>query len=78
MAVLGVVRPQGVEELGMAGPGEFLGSLWIPLAIWAWREQTRNLSFTKNSKKTWSCHSKGPVLNQVYGRKRKQKMLDLQ
>jgi hypothetical protein len=31
--VLGVARPQGVERLGMAGPGETLGSPWIPLAI---------------------------------------------
>jgi hypothetical protein len=31
--VSGVARPQGVEELGMAGRGETLGSPWIPLAI---------------------------------------------
>jgi hypothetical protein len=30
-AVLGVARLQGVEGLGMAGPGETLGSPWIPL-----------------------------------------------
>jgi hypothetical protein len=32
-AVLGVARPQGVEGLGMAGPGETLGCPWIQLAI---------------------------------------------
>jgi hypothetical protein len=32
-AVLGVARPQGIEGLGVVGPGETLGSLWIPLAI---------------------------------------------
>jgi hypothetical protein len=35
-AVLGVARPQGIEGSGMAGPGETLRSLWIPLAIWAY------------------------------------------
>jgi hypothetical protein len=34
-AVLQVACPHGVEELGMAGPGETLGSPWIPLTIWA-------------------------------------------
>jgi hypothetical protein len=29
--VWGVVCPQGVEGSGMAGPGETLGSPWIPL-----------------------------------------------
>jgi hypothetical protein len=33
VAVLGMARPQDVEESGMAGPGETLGSLWILLAI---------------------------------------------
>jgi hypothetical protein len=33
-AVSGVARPQGVKGLGIAGPGETLGSLWIPLATW--------------------------------------------
>jgi hypothetical protein len=33
---LGVARPQGVEGLGMAGPGETLGSPWIPLPVRAW------------------------------------------
>jgi hypothetical protein len=32
-AVSGMAHPQGVEGLGMAGPGETLRSLWIPLAI---------------------------------------------
>jgi hypothetical protein len=36
-AVLGVSLSQGVEGSGMAGTGETLGSLWIPLAIWACR-----------------------------------------
>jgi hypothetical protein len=31
-AVWGVARPQGIEGLGMAGPHETLGSLWIPLS----------------------------------------------
>jgi hypothetical protein len=35
-AVLGVAHPQGVEGLGMAGPGGIVGSLWIPLAIRVW------------------------------------------
>jgi hypothetical protein len=35
-AVLGVARPQGVEGLGVAGPGKTLGSPWRPLTIWAW------------------------------------------
>jgi hypothetical protein len=34
-AVSGLARPQGVQGLGMAGPGETLGSPWIPLTIWA-------------------------------------------
>jgi hypothetical protein len=37
-AVSGVARPQGVEGLRMAGPGETLGSPWIPLAIQAWSQ----------------------------------------
>jgi hypothetical protein len=32
-ALSGVARPQGVKGLGMAGPGETLGSLWILLAV---------------------------------------------
>jgi hypothetical protein len=32
-AVSGVARLQGVEGLVMTGPGETLGSPWIPLAI---------------------------------------------
>jgi hypothetical protein len=35
-AVLGGTHPQGVEGAGMAGPGETLGSLWIPLAMGVW------------------------------------------
>jgi hypothetical protein len=35
-AVWGVARPQGVERLGLAGPGETLGSPWIPLPVRAW------------------------------------------
>jgi hypothetical protein len=34
-AVSGVAWPQGIEGSGMAGPGETLGSPWIPLAIQA-------------------------------------------
>jgi hypothetical protein len=30
-----VARPQGIEGLGMAGPGKTLRSPWILLAIWA-------------------------------------------
>jgi hypothetical protein len=30
-AVSGMARPQGIEGYGMAGLGETLGSLWIPL-----------------------------------------------
>jgi hypothetical protein len=32
-AVSGVACPQGVERQGMEGPGETLGSPWLPLAI---------------------------------------------
>jgi hypothetical protein len=32
-AVSGMAHPQPVEGLGMAGPGQTLGSPWIPLAI---------------------------------------------
>jgi hypothetical protein len=35
-AVSGVSSPQGVERLSMAGPGETLGSPWIPLPIRPW------------------------------------------
>jgi hypothetical protein len=31
--VWGVARPQGVEGLGMARPGETLGRPWIPLPV---------------------------------------------
>jgi hypothetical protein len=34
-------HPQGIEGLGMAGPGETLRSLWIPLALQAWGEFLR-------------------------------------
>jgi hypothetical protein len=32
-AVSGVARPQGIEGLGMVGPGDTLGSPWIPLGL---------------------------------------------
>jgi hypothetical protein len=35
-AISGVAHPQGVEGLGMAGPGETLRSPWLPLAICPW------------------------------------------
>jgi hypothetical protein len=35
-AIWEVARPQGVEGSGMAGPGETLGSPWIPLPVRAW------------------------------------------
>jgi hypothetical protein len=35
-AVSGMACPQGIKGSGMAGLGETLGSLWIPLAIRAW------------------------------------------
>jgi hypothetical protein len=31
--VLGVAHPQGIEGLGMVGPGETLGNPWLPLGI---------------------------------------------
>jgi hypothetical protein len=39
-AVTTMVRLQGIEGLGMAGPGEALGSLWPPLAIRPWSSVT--------------------------------------
>jgi hypothetical protein len=36
----GVACSQGVEGLGMAGPGETLESPWIPLTIRTWTKAT--------------------------------------
>jgi hypothetical protein len=47
-AVLGVARPQGVEVSGWVGPGETLGSPWIPLAIFlslCFDKVTKNLLY---------------------------------
>jgi hypothetical protein len=47
--VLVVARPQGVEGLGKAGPGDALGRPMIPLAIRAWGSRggskTKTISF---------------------------------
>jgi hypothetical protein len=40
----GVDRPQGIEGSGMAGLGETLGSLWIPLPVRACRPMSKSES----------------------------------
>jgi hypothetical protein len=47
-AVSGVACPQGIEGLGMVGPGETSGNPWPPLPIYPWSGWVSQVARTLN------------------------------